>query len=94
MKVALNIKVEDALKEDFEKICDKLGISLSGAVIMFMNQVVIQERIPFELTTKKIENTKGGYPKNDIMVESYDKRDMQMEVLLRYMELLTRKNNE
>lgn len=59
MKIALNIKVEDTLKKDFEAICDKLGITLSGAVIMFMNQVVLQERIPFELTTKKTESIHG-----------------------------------
>lgn len=92
MKVALNIKVEDTLKKDFEKIIDKLGISLSGAFIMFMNQVVIQEKIPFELTTKrKEEDTDISLKKEDVLIEEQKNNDRQMEILLKYMELLANK---
>ena len=90
MKVALNIKVEDALKKDFEKIIDKLGISLSGAFIMFMNQVVIQEKIPFELTTKK-KDIDTDKKKEDVLIEEQKSNDRQMEILLKYMELLANK---
>lgn len=88
MKIALNIKVEDTLKKDFEAICDKLGINLSGAVIMFMNQVVLQERIPFELTTKKTESIHAS----DALVEKQREKDMRvMEMLLKYTELMSEK---
>ena len=90
MKIALNIKVEDTLKKDFEAICDKLGIPLSGAGIMFMNQVVLQERIPFELTTKKTESIHAS----DAMVEKQREKDMRvMEMLLKYTELMSEKKD-
>ncbi len=90
MKIALNIKVEDTLKKDFEAICDKLGITLSGAVIMFMNQVVLQERIPFELTTKKMESIHAS----DALVEKQREKDMRvMEMLLKYTELMSEKKD-
>lgn len=42
-------RVEPEIKEQAEDILNKLGISMSNAVSMFLRQVVIQRGIPFEM---------------------------------------------
>lgn len=42
-------RVEPEIKEQAEDVLNKLGISMSSAVDMFLRQVVIQRGIPFEM---------------------------------------------
>lgn len=42
-------RVEPEIKEQAEDVLNKLGISMSNAVGMFLRQVVIQRGIPFEV---------------------------------------------
>lgn len=42
-------RVEPEIKEQAEDVLNKLGISMSNAVGMFLRQVVIQRGIPFEM---------------------------------------------
>lgn len=45
------VRVEPEIKEQAESIFAQLGISASAAVNMFYNQVVLQQGIPFPVTT-------------------------------------------
>jgi DNA-damage-inducible protein J len=45
----LNIRVDDALKNQAEEILDNIGISLSTATTIFLKQVVRYNGIPFKL---------------------------------------------
>lgn len=57
---------------------------------MFMNQVVLQDRIPFELTTKKTESIHAS----DALVAKQREKDMRvMEMLLKYTELMSEKKD-
>ena len=42
-------RVEPEIKEQAELVLDRLGISMSNAVGMFLRQVVLQRGIPFEM---------------------------------------------
>ena len=42
-------RVEPEIKEQAEQVLDRLGISMSNAVGMFLRQVVLQRGIPFEM---------------------------------------------
>lgn len=42
-------RVEPEIKEQAEKVLDRLGIPMSNAVGMFLRQVVLQRGIPFEM---------------------------------------------
>ena len=46
----LNIRVNPALKQDAESVLRRLGISMSTAVDMFLNQIVLMGGIPFAVT--------------------------------------------
>ena len=42
-------RVDPALKNQAEAVLDQLGISMSTAMGMFLQQVVLQRGIPFEV---------------------------------------------
>lgn len=45
----LNIRVDDTLKKQAERVFSDLGITLSAATTIFLKQVVRYNGIPFEL---------------------------------------------
>ncbi|MDO4489239.1 MAG: type II toxin-antitoxin system RelB/DinJ family antitoxin [Eubacteriales bacterium] len=49
----LNLRVNPTLKTDAETILSRLGIPMSTAVDMFLNQVVLVGGIPFSVTLPK-----------------------------------------
>jgi DNA-damage-inducible protein J len=48
----VNIRIDDTLKEQGEKLFNTLGLSFSSAVNLFVSQAVRQGGIPFEITTR------------------------------------------
>ncbi len=61
-------RVEPEIKEQAEEILNSLGISMSGAMEMFLRQIVIQGGIPFEVKVPK-----HPLDINDISKEKFDK---------------------
>ncbi|MBR6484101.1 MAG: type II toxin-antitoxin system RelB/DinJ family antitoxin, partial [Clostridiales bacterium] len=49
----LNLRVNPELKSDAERILSRLGIPMSTAVDMFLNQVVLVGGIPFPVSIPK-----------------------------------------
>ncbi len=49
----LNLRVNPTLKSDAETILSRLGIPMSTAVDMYLNQIVLVGGIPFPLTVPK-----------------------------------------
>lgn len=49
----LNLRVNPALKEQAEHILQRLGIPMSTAVDMFLNQITLVGGIPFSVTLPK-----------------------------------------
>lgn len=47
------VRVNPTIKEEAEKVLEGLGVSLSTAIEMYLRQIAIQERIPFDLTLNK-----------------------------------------
>ncbi len=48
----LHIRVEPKVKEKAEETLNDLGLSISEAVNVFLNQVILNEGIPFEIRKK------------------------------------------
>jgi DNA-damage-inducible protein J len=48
----VNIRIDDNLKEQGEKLFNSLGLNFSAAVSAFVSQSVREGGIPFSLTTK------------------------------------------
>lgn len=49
----LNLRVDPSLKEQAESILQRLGIPMSTAVGMFLNQITLVGGIPFSVTLPK-----------------------------------------
>jgi DNA-damage-inducible protein J len=55
----INLRIEPDTKARAEKIFDKLGISMSDGVSMFLKQVVHHKGIPFELRVPNKETQRA-----------------------------------
>jgi DNA-damage-inducible protein J len=66
MTTTINARIDSEVKEQATKILDCLGLPMSTAISLFLRQVVIQHRIPFdieipnELTAKVLADSKKG----------------------------------
>ena len=64
----LHIRVEPSVKQKAEKTLNDLGLSITDAINVFLNQVILHDGIPFEIrkprfnkeTIETIEDTKKG----------------------------------
>ncbi len=53
----LHIRVEPKVKEKAEETLNDLGLSISEAVNVFLNQVILNEGIPFEIRKNRYSNS-------------------------------------
>ncbi len=61
------LRIEDGLKRECDAIFEDLGITLSGAVTMFLRQVVKQRAIPFALSCDRLPQF-GYHPHNTMTI--------------------------
>lgn len=83
----LHIRVEPRVKQKAEETLNDLGLSITEAVNVFLNQVILNDGIPFEIrkprynkeTIQALEDTKKGknlsktFNSVDEMFEELDK---------------------
>lgn len=50
----IQVRVDSSIKEQTESILDKLGMTISEAIRLYLKQIIMRKEIPFEL---KIPNT-------------------------------------
>jgi uncharacterized protein len=53
----INTRVTPALKAEAESVLERLGVSTTEAVTMFLNQVVLQQGLPFKVRIPSVETT-------------------------------------
>ena len=62
----IQARIDAKTKKQAKGILDKLGISMSEAIVVYMRQIVLQQGIPFELklpnrsTLRAIEQLESG----------------------------------
>lgn len=57
-KTNMTITVNQELKKEAQQILSEMGLSLSGAIELFLTKVVKERAIPFPITA---DRTKEGY---------------------------------
>lgn len=55
----INVRMDEKLKQEFEKFCDETGMNISTAVNIFAKTVVREQRIPFEIETDQFYSKKN-----------------------------------
>jgi len=46
----ISIRIDEKLKQKFDKLCDELGLNMSTAINLFIKTVVREQGIPFALS--------------------------------------------
>lgn len=46
----VNIRMDEDLKRDFDKVCNELGMSMTTAITIFAKKMSREHRIPFEVS--------------------------------------------
>lgn len=46
----ISLKIDDDIKNSAESTLNEIGLSMSGAITIFLKKVAREKRIPFELT--------------------------------------------
>lgn len=46
----INIRMDDTLKQQFDHLCNELGLTMTTAFNIFAKTMVRQQRIPFEVS--------------------------------------------
>jgi DNA-damage-inducible protein J len=65
-KTTMNLRVDDKLKKNAENIVSQLGISMAGAITIYLKAIVREKGIPFSITLegKKSKKYEPGFSKN------------------------------
>lgn len=76
---SITIRIDNNIKEEFEKICHDMGLSISSAISAFVTKVVNSKSIPFNLTTQKTKRKLGiANGKYNIDYNEFDKLDEEI----------------
>lgn len=55
-KVAVNFKMDEKTKMEWELVCDNLGITITGAITMLAKQMIVEQGLPFKPGKKTVDN--------------------------------------
>ena len=93
----INMRVNDEIKSESESVLNELGLSLSGAIDLFLIQIIKERGIPFyvklpsqteeerKLKLASVINSLGGVEINDDfkkIINLYAKGDIDYDVAL------------
>ena len=49
-QTTISVRMDDALKKDFDNICGELGMSMTTAITMLAKKMTREKRLPFEVS--------------------------------------------
>ena len=58
---SITIRIDDEVKQEAEKLFDKLGFSISGAINVFFRQAIRDQAIPFSIRAKTADEKYDEY---------------------------------
>lgn len=81
----INIRTESDLKEKAQEVLSDLGLDMTTAINVFLNQIVYRQAIPFEIAKHMVKHPKlGGWEGKITMSADFN---APMEEFAEYMEL-------
>ena len=83
-KTTMNLRVDQALKKDAEKVLNELGLSMSGAINLYLKMIVRTKGIPFDLKlTKNDPKKKQTVISDDSFDDDLDDLDFEGDESIR-----------
>ena len=58
MTVQISIQIDESTKQQFDKVCESIGISPSNAFSMFIKSVINYKGIPFKIVAPQDKGSK------------------------------------
>ena len=49
-QTTVSVRMDDALKRDFDNVCNDLGLSMTTAITMLAKKMTREKRIPFDVS--------------------------------------------
>lgn len=49
-QTTVSVRMDDALKKDFDAVCNDLGLSMTTAITMLAKKMTREKRLPFEVS--------------------------------------------
>lgn len=49
MSVVIQVRIHPVIKSEVEQLCQAMGMTISEAVRLFVNQIYLQKKIPMEI---------------------------------------------
>ena len=49
-QTTVSVRMDDALKKDFDSICNELGLSMTTEITMLAKKMTREKRLPFEVS--------------------------------------------
>lgn len=49
-QTTVSVRMDDALKRDFDAVCNDLGLSMTTAITMLAKKMTREKRLPFEVS--------------------------------------------
>lgn len=49
-QTTVSVRMDDALKKDFDAVCSDLGLSMTTAITMLAKKMTREKRLPFEVS--------------------------------------------
>ena len=59
-QATFSVRMDEALKKQFDVLCQEFGMNASTAINVFSRAVVRQRRIPFEISSPETDITREG----------------------------------
>ena len=59
-QATFSVRMDEALKKQFDVLCQEFGVNASTAINVFARAVVRQRRIPFEISSPETDITREG----------------------------------
>lgn len=87
-KTTVIFKMEVELKNEFDRVCEALGVTATSAYTMFATQVVRQGKIPFKITMEKGKTDYVLYHNNKEIGMVEEARPGDSAVIMEYLKRL------
>ncbi len=59
-QVSMTVRMDSKLKEQFNELCNEIGMSVNTAINVFAKAVVINRKIPFEIKAAPKDGSMSG----------------------------------
>lgn len=81
----LQVRIDDSVKKETQEIFQNLGLTMSGAIKLFLNRVIVEQGLPFKMNLERpvtSNSEDGGWN----LIEYLEGQDLTKDMIEEYLE--------